>query len=122
VGFGLVGIFLGPTLLALAYGLAREWGDDTIQARGIEPDLEVPAAVGGSSPLVRPRREADLPNALGNPGPIRPASVVAAPGARERATDIGAVPATMGTTADRQLAAAMALLRQRPLQAGAVHR
>jgi predicted PurR-regulated permease PerM len=34
VGFGLVGIFLGPTLLALAYGLAREWGsDETIQAK-----------------------------------------------------------------------------------------
>jgi carboxyl-terminal processing protease len=94
----------------------------SIQARGIEPDLEVPAAAGGPSPLARPRREADLPNALGNPGPIRPASMVAAPGARERATDIGAVPATMGTTADRQLAAAMALLRQRPLHAGAVHR
>ena len=25
VAFGLIGIFLGPTLLAVAYGLVREW-------------------------------------------------------------------------------------------------
>jgi carboxyl-terminal processing protease len=94
----------------------------SIQARGIEPDLEVAAAVDGSSPPARPRREADLPNALGNPGPIRPAAVVAAPGGRERAADIGAVSAAPGMLADRQLAAAMALLRKPPLQASAVRR
>jgi predicted PurR-regulated permease PerM len=33
LSFGLVGIFLGPTLLALAYGLVREWGDEGVHAQ-----------------------------------------------------------------------------------------
>jgi predicted PurR-regulated permease PerM len=37
VGFGLVGVFLGPTLLAIAYSLAREWGSEPGAARS-EPE------------------------------------------------------------------------------------
>jgi predicted PurR-regulated permease PerM len=38
VSFGLVGIFLGPTLLALAYGLLQEWGEEPVAALQVSRD------------------------------------------------------------------------------------
>ncbi len=38
VAFGLIGVFLGPTLLAVGYSLFREWTSGEIQARTMEPE------------------------------------------------------------------------------------
>jgi len=84
----------------------------SIQARGIEPDIEVASSNGAMTRDLRPRREADLPNALKNPGPIRPAALGVTSGKDARFADFGAVAPTVDASGDRQLATAMAVLRQ----------
>lgn len=60
LAFGLVGVFLGPTLLAVAFRLVEEWsssgklhgadsGGEVISALPAGPDSETPAAHGGES-------------------------------------------------------------------------
>jgi predicted PurR-regulated permease PerM len=49
VGFGLVGVFLGPTLLAIAYSLAQEWGGEA-EAATDRPDLALEATAPKPSP------------------------------------------------------------------------
>jgi carboxyl-terminal processing protease len=89
----------------------------SIQAQGIAPDREVATTMERKPSLFGARREADLPHALGNTGPIGAAARTGASRSRDGDADpeehLTAAPATIGAPGDRQLAAAVALLRER---------
>lgn len=44
LAFGFIGIFLGPTLLALGFALMREWTRGAVRAPAAEPESSVPQA------------------------------------------------------------------------------
>lgn len=42
--FGFLGVFIGPTLLAVAYTVLHDWTIGAPAAHALTPDLQVPAA------------------------------------------------------------------------------
>ena len=107
-----------PGLGALQLTTARYYTPSgrSIQAQGIEPDQLVWQPRQTNRAQLDVLREADLPNALRNTGPIGPTTVAVASVPRERpdgeGTHAGGAAATTGALEDIQLAAAVALLRE----------
>jgi predicted PurR-regulated permease PerM len=68
LGFGLIGLFLGPTLLALGHNLLREW---THSAPGMRV-AEGPAPAGAQAAAAAGRAAPVIPTATGDPGAAPP--------------------------------------------------
>ena len=49
VTFGLLGVFIGPTLLAVGYTLMREWSHSA-ELEAVDPGLSEDAPTGAPSP------------------------------------------------------------------------